>query len=253
MAEDLNRLVEAGFIRAGEWVLVEDKLDLRLQGNWRSTEKVLYAFFVAGQLVYIGKSSSKLGTRMQRYKTPPRNHDSGASTNIQNNRRIREALMAGHVVDIYAFASATNHQIGAFELDQAAGLEDSIIRHLQPAWNTRKSKTQPAKGHLRARTSEAGPVLTTAHINRLSPSPRKVDFDIELQRQLAAATSAGAKMLDISAKELHIAVGGYPGSGHAMPSCCSAMRSEQRSTDEVLAQPPKGKGASLKIRYFLPR
>jgi len=253
MADDLNRLVEAGFARAGEWALVGDKLDVRLEGNWRLTEKVLYAFFVAGQLVYIGKSGSKLGTRMQRYKTPPRNTESGASTNIQNNRRIREALVAGHLVEIYAFASAMNHQIGTFELDQAAGLEDSIIRHLQPAWNTRKSQTQPSKAHLRAKTSELGPVLTNAHVHRLSPSPRKVDFDVELQRQLAAATSAGAKMLDISAKELHIAVGGYSGPSHAMPSCCSAMRSEQRLTDEVLAQPPKGKGASLKIRYFLPR
>lgn len=253
MVEDLNRLVENGFARAGEWALVGDKLDLRLEGNWRSTEKVLYAFFVAGQLVYIGKSGSKLGTRMQRYKTPPRNTNNGASTNIQNNRRIREALVAGHLVEIYAFASAMNHQIGAFELDQAAGLEDSIIRHLQPAWNTRKSKTKPAKAILRAKTSETGAALTNAHMHWLSPSPRKIDFEVELLRQLAAATSAGAKMLDISAKELHIAVGGYPGASHAMPSCCSAMRSEQRSTDEVLAQPPKGKGASLKIRYFLPR
>ena len=253
MAKDLNRLVEAGFTRAGEWVLVGDKLDLRLEGNWRSTEKVLYAFFVAGQLVYIGKSGSKLGTRMQRYKTPPRNAGSGASTNIQNNRRIREALLAGHLVEIYAFASAMNHQIGAFELDQAAGLEDSIIRHLQPVWNTRKSKTQPEKANQRAKTSETETSLTNAHTHRLSPSPSKVDFDVELQRQLAAATSAGAKMLDISAKDLHIAVGGYPGPRHAMPSCCSAMRAEQRTTDEVLAQPPKGKGASLKIRYFLPR
>lgn len=254
MADDLNRLVAAGFARAGEWALLGDKLDLRLEGNWRSTEKVLYAFFVAGQLVYVGKSGSKLGTRMQRYKTPPRNTDSGASTNIQNNRRIREALLAGHLVEIFAFASAMNHQIGVFELDQAAGLEDSIIRHLQPAWNSRKSQTQPAKVHRRGRTSaETKTALSNTHMHRRSPSPCKVEFDVELQRQLAAATSVGAKLLDISARELHIAVGGYPGPSHAMPSCCAAMRSEQRSTDQVLSQPPKGKGASLKIRYFLPR
>lgn len=145
--------------------------------------------------------------------------------------------MAGQLVEIYAFASAMNHQIGAFEVDQAAGLEDSIIRYLQPAWNTRKSNTQPAKAHLRAKTSETKPALTGTHMHRLSPSPRKVDFDAELQHQLA-----GVRMLDISVKELHIAIGGYQGPSHAMPSCCSAMRSKQRSTDEVLEKLPKGKG-----------
>jgi len=38
-----------------------------------------------------------------------------------------------------------------------------------------------------------------------------------------------------------------------MPSCCGAMYAEQRSGDEVLYAPPKGKGPKLKIRYMLPR
>jgi 5-methylcytosine-specific restriction protein A len=49
-------------------------------------------------------------------------------------------------------------------------------------------------------------------------------------------------------------IGGYPGAGkHRMPVCCEAMRSEKRAGDEIVFEPPKGKGASLTIRYRLPR
>jgi 5-methylcytosine-specific restriction protein A len=38
-----------------------------------------------------------------------------------------------------------------------------------------------------------------------------------------------------------------------MPSCCQVMYGEQTSFDRVLHAPPKGKGASLTVRYQLPR
>lgn len=38
-----------------------------------------------------------------------------------------------------------------------------------------------------------------------------------------------------------------------MPSCCQAMYHEQRADDEIISRPPKGKGATLTIRYRLPR
>jgi hypothetical protein len=38
-----------------------------------------------------------------------------------------------------------------------------------------------------------------------------------------------------------------------MPVCCDAMYDEQRARKSTLLSPPKGKGASLTIRYGLPR
>ena len=38
-----------------------------------------------------------------------------------------------------------------------------------------------------------------------------------------------------------------------MPTCCSVMRGEMTSADEMLAAPPKGKGESVVIRYRLPQ
>jgi len=61
--------------------------------------------------------------------------------------------------------------------------------------------------------------------------------------------------VDIEAGQLHRGVGGYPNGGnHRMPVCCNALyEARQPGRDKVIHAPPKGKGATLKIRYFLPR
>lgn len=79
------------------------------------------------------------------------------------------------------------------------------------------------------------------------------DFRRVLDTKLRTASASGADHLDVRAGELHRNLGGYPGPDHRMPTCCAAMRSAMRSGDVVLAEPPKGTGASLTIRYRLPR
>jgi hypothetical protein len=53
--------------------------------------------------------------------------------------------------------------------------------------------------------------------------------------------------------DLHLVLGACPGLNHRMSTCCDAMFAEQREGDRVLSQSEKGKGASLTIRYKLPR
>lgn len=81
------------------------------------------------------------------------------------------------------------------------------------------------------------------------------EFREELKSQIARAAMSGAKFVDITSGNLHRAVGGYPGPGgnHAMPSCCNAMYQAQRAGDVILSAPASGKGATLTIRYRLPR
>ena len=74
-----------------------------------------------------------------------------------------------------------------------------------------------------------------------------------LKVQLYRAQKRGLQHIDIKASELHRRVGGYPGQSHRMPSCCEAMYAEKRDGDVIIARPPEGKGASLTIRYKLPR
>lgn len=82
-------------------------------------------------------------------------------------------------------------------------------------------------------------------------APTSDDFRKELASQLRRAKMRGAMSVEISSGELHRAVGEYPTGQHRMPSCCNVMRGAMRSGDVVVGEPPKGKGASLTIRYRL--
>jgi hypothetical protein len=81
-------------------------------------------------------------------------------------------------------------------------------------------------------------------------APKADDFRRTLAGLKAKAAQSGVRTVEITAGELHALVGGYPGGNtHRMPTCCSVMRQEMRPEDTILAEPPKGAGASLKIRY----
>ena len=79
------------------------------------------------------------------------------------------------------------------------------------------------------------------------------DFQRELDRTFARARDAGLDHVDIVSGELHSRVGGYPGRDHRMPSCCQVMRANVTPGDRVLKQSGSGLGASLAIRYRIPR
>lgn len=78
-------------------------------------------------------------------------------------------------------------------------------------------------------------------------------FKAELIARFHRAVERHADHVDVTSGDLHRAVGGYPGSGHRMPSCCDVMHNEMQAHDEILSAPPSGKGATLTIRYRLPR
>lgn len=83
--------------------------------------------------------------------------------------------------------------------------------------------------------------------------PTTDDFRYELTRQLSMAQARGLNQFDLNAGDLHRFVGDYPGRDHRMPSCCDAMYNAMKAGDRVVAKPLMGKGASLTIRYQLPR
>ncbi|PYG84806.1 5-methylcytosine-specific restriction protein A [Ruminiclostridium sufflavum DSM 19573] len=76
-------------------------------------------------------------------------------------------------------------------------------------------------------------------------------FRKEIERLITEAKKRGESYIDIKSGEVHRSVGGYPGKNHNMPSCCQAMYSLKKPSDEIIYSPPKGKGATLKIRYYL--
>lgn len=79
-------------------------------------------------------------------------------------------------------------------------------------------------------------------------------FQGELDAVFAAARREGRASVDVNAGELHRELGGYPGPDHRMAACSQVLWNNYRAeVDEVVSAPPKGKGASLTIRYRLPR
>lgn len=83
--------------------------------------------------------------------------------------------------------------------------------------------------------------------------PSTSDFLIELRAHLREAELRGSPAPEANSGALHRKLGGYPGRLHQMRSCCQAMYNEERSGDDIVSAPPRGKGASLTIRHRLPR
>jgi len=83
--------------------------------------------------------------------------------------------------------------------------------------------------------------------------PSALDFQKALEHIFESAETKGAQRVDVVARDLHHQVGSYPGPSHRMPTCCGVMRRNIMEGDTILAEPRKGKGASLAIRYRLPR
>ncbi len=85
------------------------------------------------------------------------------------------------------------------------------------------------------------------------PAKTSSDFQTALNEIIRDAQAKGLPYVDVLAGELHRRVGGYPGPQQRLPVCCGVMRRNMGPDDRILAAPPKGNGASLKVRYMLPR
>ena len=85
--------------------------------------------------------------------------------------------------------------------------------------------------------------------------PTKKDFELKLSKLLVDAENKKLEFVDIVSGDLHKSVGGYPikNGNHRMPVCCQVMKDLMKYGDHILHGPPKGQGATLKIRYYLSR
>ena len=80
------------------------------------------------------------------------------------------------------------------------------------------------------------------------------NFKFELLKRFREAEAMAMPFIDVRAGDMHRDMGDYPDPAlHRMPSCCEVMYAEQSEGDSILSRPANGKGASLTIRYLLPR
>lgn len=127
----MDRLLNIGFIKIGYWELLDGQLHYVMTESFHDVCNNLYAFVCDGEVKYIGKTTRLLKRRMYNYKKPGLSQ----STNIKNNAFIREALLQNIAVDILALPDNGLMHYGPFHLNLAAGLEDSIIKTINPEWN----------------------------------------------------------------------------------------------------------------------
>jgi len=126
----MRRLLQIGFEQVGSWRLRGQELALELT-RMNGQRNVLYAFVQDASVLYVGKTTGPLESRMGGYLRP----HASQRTNVRNNQSLLHLLRQDLAIDIYAWADTGMHRIGDFHLNYAAGLEDSIIRIVTPPWN----------------------------------------------------------------------------------------------------------------------
>ena len=164
-------------------------------------------------------------------------HSDGQSTNCKINSLILKSAKEGQTVVLWFHATQSYKAV-----------ETSIIDELNPPWNSKKSR----KTTYTPKPSTASPAKVSRNGN-LFEDPGANKFRQALEREFSAALMKGLTHIILDAGQLHRAVGGYPGKNHKMPTCCSVMKSAMIPSDRIVADPPKGIGASLAIDYSLPR
>lgn len=126
----LQRLEHIGFRAVGRWALDNGRARCVL-AECASAANILYSFVVDGEVMYIGKTTRTLKERLYGYQNP----GATQSTNRKGNRFILAALQADREVAVYALPDNGLLHDGGFPVNLAAGLKDSLISTVQPAWN----------------------------------------------------------------------------------------------------------------------
>jgi len=148
----------------------------------------------------------------------------------------------------------------SFRESRSESLAEYYLRtqgHMVPedveVWELNPGSMSGRRLELEAAAKPSLPIAPPTPHGIANSMPTTDDFREAIRKKLRLAEMRQATFLDINSGELHRELGGYPGPKAAMPSCCNAMYAEQKAADSILAQPPKGKGASLTIRYKIPR
>ncbi len=126
----MNRLINIGFRKVGKWSQTPSGIEYALH-DCADARNILYCFVCDQIVLYVGKTTQSLKKRMYEYQNPGPTQ----STNIKVNKNIYNFLADGKQVVIYALPDNGLLRSGEFHINLAAGLEDSIVKTLNPIWN----------------------------------------------------------------------------------------------------------------------
>lgn len=134
-------LLHIGFVDIGRWEPDGDFIAYRPDeaGIWKvdlRKPNALYAFVQGDDIRYIGKTSRSIRTRFTGYCKPADTQQ----TNKRCHGHIRTSLDNGVETRILVFTPISHLRYADYEIDLAAGLEDSLIKAFNPPWNGRASQ-----------------------------------------------------------------------------------------------------------------
>jgi hypothetical protein len=124
----VNVLIEAGFIKLGEWMADEQgKIALSVPAP---RDAGVYAFATDSVVRYVGLTRVGFDKRMQNYRAGHVRQ----RTSHRINAIILEHIGAGTMVEIY-LATPPATMWNGLPVNTAAGLETGLIELIQPPWN----------------------------------------------------------------------------------------------------------------------
>ncbi len=126
----MEKLTEIGFVKIGKWKLKKNELEYYLDTN-KSQKNILYSFICDEKVMYIGKTVKTITQRLYGYKKP----SVSQRTNYRVNKNIIELLNNEFEIDIYIFIDNAQLKYRNYQINLAAGLEDTLISEVKPEWN----------------------------------------------------------------------------------------------------------------------
>ncbi|MBL9119767.1 MAG: GIY-YIG nuclease family protein [Phycisphaerae bacterium] len=171
----LTRLRDLGFERAGRVEPRHASISIAIDDPAvQCASPVLYAFVVADEVMYVGKTAQTFGGRMQSYCTPGPTQ----RTNLRVRDLLLEVIAGGQAVTLWVWRDPGTASHRGLVLDSAAGLESAVIRHLQPPWNGGKRGLGTSSAQIGAPASHAdssaGLVPAPAPTPSRGPRPHRV-------------------------------------------------------------------------------
>ena len=140
MDKHLVDLIRIGFRKIGEWKVTNSVLKIDYLAGDAAQEIIhgspaLYAFAVGDALRYVGKTTQPLMDRLYGYEKPGNDQ----ATNQKCHNKVLEAITAGESVSIYGFSPNVPFYFDRFKIDLPAGLEDALIKAMDPKWNGKQN------------------------------------------------------------------------------------------------------------------
>lgn len=141
MNSTIDKLLDLNFSHIGDWILENDLLDYVISiKNAFKINNCLYAIVVRNEegteIKYIGKTTQTLEKRFYQYK-----RGNGISTNNRIHNNIIKELNNSNKVEIWALIDDIPLNWGSYDINLAAGLEDSFIDNEKPVWNGGRTET----------------------------------------------------------------------------------------------------------------